>query len=226
MAKQELYERSPIRAYDAVANGGLKAGELGLVTSKKGLGKTPVLIQFGMDALLSGKPLVHVSFDQHSSNVISGYDGIFTEISKKKPLANAADVKEMIVKNRTILNFNQDTFNLEKVVNTLNALKAGGISVTCVVMDNVDFTKAKESDIQAVASWAKAAKAKVWLSATADKDTLADQAPKAILPYFSHVVHLASKGTSTMIQVLKAGKSTDIDSNLKLDSKTLLITAK
>lgn len=226
MAKQELYERSPIRAYDAVANGGLKAGELGLVTSKKGLGKTSVLVQFGMDALLNGKQLVHVSFDQHSSNVISWYDGIFTEVSKKKPLANAAEVKEMIVRNRTILNFNQDAFNLEKVVNTLNALKAGGISVACVVMDNVDFAKAKEADIQAVASWAKATKAKVWISSTADKDDLEDQAPKAILPYFSHVVHLSSKGSATQLQVLKAGKAIDIEGNLKLDSKTLLITSK
>ena len=32
MAKQELFERSPIRAFDEATNGGLKAGELGLVT--------------------------------------------------------------------------------------------------------------------------------------------------------------------------------------------------
>ena len=49
MAKQELFERSPIRAFDEATNGGLKAGELGLVTAKKGLGKTSVLVQFGMD---------------------------------------------------------------------------------------------------------------------------------------------------------------------------------
>ena len=87
MAKQELYEWSPIRAFDEVT-GGLKVGELGLVTAKKGLGKTSVLVQFGMDTLLNGKQLVHVSFDQHSENVISWYDGIFTEISKKKAILN------------------------------------------------------------------------------------------------------------------------------------------
>ena len=138
MAKQELFERSPIRAFDEATNGGLKAGELGLVTAKKGLGKTSVLVQFGMDTLLNGKQLVHVSFDQHSENVISWYDGIYNEISKKKTIANAADVKDQIVRNRTILNFNQDNFNLEKVVNTLNALKAGGIAVAGVVIDGVD----------------------------------------------------------------------------------------
>ncbi len=227
MAKQELFERSPIRAFDEVANGGLKAGEMGLVTSKKGLGKTSVLVQFGMDTLLNGKQLVHVSFDQKSDNIISWYDGIFNEISKKKPLPNLADVKEQLVRNRTILNFNQDNFNLEKVVNTLNALKAGGIAVAGVVVDGVDFSKVKESDIQALASYAKATKVKVWVSSTSTEDSLEAQAPKAILPYFSAVVHLAaSKATGTRVEILKMGKKTNIESSLKLDAKTLLITTK
>ena len=40
MPKQELYERSPIRAFDEATSGGLKGGEMGLVTSQKGLGST------------------------------------------------------------------------------------------------------------------------------------------------------------------------------------------
>ena len=71
MVKQDLIDHSPVRFFDKAANGGLKAGKLGLVTAKKGLGKTSVLVQFGIDALLSDKHLVHVSYDQHSSNVIS-----------------------------------------------------------------------------------------------------------------------------------------------------------
>ena len=226
MAKQELFERSPIRAFDSVANGGLKAGELGLVTAKKGLGKTAVLVQFGMDTLLNGKQLVHVSFDQHSANVISWYDGIYTEISKKKSIQNAAEVKEQITRNRTILNFNQDNFNIEKVVNTLNALKAGGINVAGVVIDNVDFSKVKETDLQAVSSYAKATKSKIWMSSTVSGDKLADSAPKALLPYFSGVVHLASKNKETILTILKMGKAENIEESLKLDPKTLLICSK
>lgn len=224
MGKQELFESSPIRAFDAATNGGLKAGELGLVTAKKGLGKTSVLVQFGMDTLLNGQQLVHVSFDQHSSNVITWYDGIFTEISKKKTIA--ADTKEQILRNRTILNFNQDNVNLEKVVATLNALKAGGIAVAGVVIDGVDFSKVDESSIETVASYAKATKAKVWISSTAEGDSLEDSAPKTVLPYFNAVVHLSSKGSTTMLDILKFGKEKNVASTLKLDSKTLLITNK
>ena len=224
MAKLELYNKSPIRAFDNVANGGLKAGEMGLVTSKKGVGKTAVLVQFGIDTLLNGKQLVHVSFDQVSSNVIEWYDTIVQEIVKNKI---SDEDKEVIMRNRTILNFNQDNFNLEKVVNTLNALKAGGIGVAGVVIDGVDFGKVKESDIQAVASYAKATKTKVWISATAESTKLADQAPKALLPYFSFVVHLEpSKSNGTSLKILKAGKLENVESTLRLDSKNSLILSK
>jgi KaiC/GvpD/RAD55 family RecA-like ATPase len=224
MAKLELYNKSPIRAFDNAANGGLKAGEMGLVTSKKGVGKTAVLVQFGIDTLLNGKQLVHVSFDQVSSNVIEWYDTIVQEIVKNKI---SDEDKEVIMRNRTILNFNQDNFNLEKVVNTLNALKAGGIGVAGVVIDGVDFAKAKESDIQAVASYAKATKTKVWVSATAEGSKLSEQAPKAILPYFSFVVHLEpSKSNGTSVKILKAGKAENVETTLRLDSKNSLILSK
>lgn len=224
MAKLELYNKSPIRAFDNAANGGLKAGEMGLVTSKKGVGKTAVLVQFGIDTLLNGKQLVHVSFDQVSSNVIEWYDTIVQEIVKNKI---SDEDKEVIMRNRTILNFNQDNFNLEKVVNTLNALKAGGIGVAGVVIDGVDFAKAKESDIQAVASYAKATKTKVWVSSTAEGTKLSEQAPKAILPYFSFVVHLEpSKTNGTSVKILKAGKAENVETTLRLDSKNSLILSK
>ena len=90
MVKQDLYNKSPVRLFDAATEGGLKEGGLGLVTSKKGLGKTSVLVQFGMDTLLKDEQLVHVTFDLHSSNVISWYDGIFAEIAKKSA-GNSAD---------------------------------------------------------------------------------------------------------------------------------------
>ncbi len=223
MAKQELFERSPIRLYDAAANGGLKAGELGLVTSKKGVGKTAVLVQFGMDTLLNGKQLVHVSFDAASSREY--YNTILDAITKNNGLSE--DAKEQILRNRTILTSNQDNFSLEKIVSTLNALKAGGINVAGVVVDNVDFSKVKESDIQTVASFAKATKTKIWISSTVDEDELKDQAPKSVLPYFSHVVRLtASKAKGTEVKVLKAGAKPVEESSLKLDPKSFLILAK
>ena len=224
MEKQDLYEKSPVRLFDSATEGGLKAGELGLVTSKKGLGKTSVLVQFGMDTLLQDKQLVHVSFDLHSSNVISWYDGIFAEIAKKKNIGNTAELKGDVVAKRTIPNFSLDNFNLSKVVNTLNALKAGGIAVSGVVMDGIDFSKVTEGDINSVAQYAAAEKVTIWVAATAEGEKLSDSVPANLEKYFGGVIHLSQKPEGVTVNVLKLHDKKDVAVNLKLDTKTLLIT--
>ncbi len=224
MLKKDLYEKSPIRLFDVATEGGLKAGELGLVTSKKGLGKTSVLVQFGMDTLLNDKQLVHVTFDLHSSNVISWYDDIYTELARKKNIGNSAELKEEIVRNRTILNFSQDNFNLEKVVSTLTALKDGGIEVAGVVIDGVDLSKVSEDELKTVREYAKNTNVTVWASATSTGEKLEESAPKTLVSYFDAVVHLEQKSDKVAVSVLKLRDKKDLDVNLKLDSKTLLIT--
>lgn len=218
MEKKDLFDKSPIRLFDAAADGGLKAGELGLVTAKKGLGKTSVLIQFGMDTLLQDKQLIHVSFDVHSSNVISWYDSIFAEIAKKKNVGNAAELKNDVVSKRTILNFSLDNFSLEKVVNTLNALKAGGIAVAGVVMDGIDFSKVSEDDVKAVADYAKKENVVLWASS--------DSVPENLEKYFSIIVNLSQAQDAVVVDISKLNGKKNISTDLKLDSKTLLITKK
>ncbi|MBQ9102660.1 RecA-superfamily ATPase, KaiC/GvpD/RAD55 family [Treponema berlinense] len=223
MVKQDLYNKSPVRLFDAATEGGLKEGGLGLVTSKKGLGKTSVLVQFGMDTLLKDEQLVHVTFDLHSSNVISWYDGIFAEIAKKSA-GNSAELKTDVVSKRTILNFSLDNFSVTKVVNTLKALSAAGIAVKGVVMDGIDFTKVSEDDVKAVADYAQSEKVTVWTSATSEGAKLADVVPANLEKYFDVVVNLAQTGSNVAVDVLKLGDKKDVESGLKLDSKTLLIS--
>lgn len=223
MVKQDLYNKSPVRLFDAATEGGLKEGGLGLVTSKKGLGKTSVLVQFGMDTLLKDEQLVHVTFDLHSSNVISWYDGIFAEIAKKSA-GNSAELKTDVVSKRTILNFSLDNFSVTKVVNTLKALSVAGIAVKGVVMDGIDFTKVSEDDVKAVADYAQSEKVTVWTSATSEGAKLADVVPANLEKYFDVVVNLAQTGSNVAVDVLKLGDKKDVESGLKLDSKTLLIS--
>ena len=224
MVKQELYEKSPIRLFDGATDGGLKSGEIGIVTSKKGLGKTSVLVQFGMDILLKDEQLVHVTFDLHSSNVISWYDGIFTELSKKKNIGNAAELKESVMRKRTILNFSLDNFSVAKVVNTLEALKSAGINVKGVIMDGIDFSKVSEDDVKSLAEYAVKDEVCVWTSATIEGNKLADSVPVNLEKYFAAVIHLNQKNEGVALDALKIRDNKNVETRLKLDTKTLLIT--
>jgi hypothetical protein len=145
-------------------------------------------------------------------------------LAKKKNVGNAQELKESIVSKRTILNFSLDNFSLTKVVNTLNALKAGGIAVAGVVLDGIDFAKVSEDDIKAVADYAKKENVTVWGASTADGTKLADSVPAALEGYFSAVPDLNQKADAVSVDVLKIHDKKNVEAGLKLDTKTLLIT--
>ena len=217
MDKKDLIAHSPVRYFDAT-NAGLKDGEMGLITAKKGLGKTSILVQFGIDSLLNDKALIHVSFDQQSSNVIAWYSSVLAEIAKKKSF-NLDDVNEEIVRNRTILNFNQETFTLPKVVNTLKAMKDGGIKISSIVVDGLDMNKASAADIKCFADFVKSEKMTAWFSFTNEAADLNGTLEASKLDNFATVAHLAAEGKALFLNILKNGEG-----RVNLDAKTLLMS--
>ena len=120
MIKQDLIERSPVRNFENTLGGGVKPGEIGVIVSKKGLGKTSILVQLGIDKLLQGDHVVHVSFNQQASYVMTWYEDIFTELAKKKNLDKADDVKTDIVSKRIVLNFNQGEMMPNNLTHSIN----------------------------------------------------------------------------------------------------------
>lgn len=226
MEKQDLFKSSPVRFFDSISDGGLKAGEMGLITSKKGVGKTSVLVQFGIDALLQDKHLVHISFAQHSSNVIEWYESILSEIAKKKNLGDLSALKDDLVRNRVILNFNQENFSLAKVANTLKSLKEGGINVQALVFDRFNVDAATKEDIEAMHNFVQTEKISAWFSETKDSAKLDENVRPELQPYFAAVCHMAMTQNEVVMNVLSLRGKTDISATVNLDPKTLLMTNK
>jgi hypothetical protein len=225
MAYHDLYERSPIRLVDKITNGGLQGGDSALVAAKRGLGKTSVLVQFGVDYLLQDKQVIHVSFNQKAENVISWYEDVFTEIAKKKPSPGREPLSEL-VKKRVILNFNQDIIALRNVIATVKALAQGGITSNCLLIDDLDFSKVSPDDMKSVREYAKEAGLFVCASVTADGEDVASIAPEPFSAYFDAVFRLAPLPDLIEVRCLKNKAGVPQTAKLKLDSKTLLITEK
>ena len=218
MEKKDLIAHSPVRYFDNATSAGLKDGEMGLVTAKKGLGKTSVLVQFGIDSLLNDKALVHVSFDQQSSNVIAWYSSVMAEIAKKKSF-NLDEVNEEIVRNRTILNFNQETFTLPKVVNTIKALNEGGSKISTLVLDGLNLANTSKEDLSLFADFIKKEKMTAWFSYASEADKLKDTLDAEKINLFTTVAHMASNGKEIAISLLKNGEG-----QVKVDTKTSLMS--
>lgn len=222
MDKKDLLVCSPVRKADGMMDGGLKAGEMGLVTAKKGVGKTSVLVQFGLDSLLQGKPVVHVSFDQHSSNVVSWYDSVFSEILKKKSMADMAELKDSITRDRMIFNCSRETFTLDKVVSMIKTLKAAGINIQTIIVDGISLDKVADGDMEAMASFVKDEGMTAWFSDTKEGEKLADSCPAVLAKQFAVVCHLSAVQTGVSLNVLKL-RDKKADGSISLDAKTLLM---
>jgi len=226
MENKELIDRSPIRTFESITNGGIKAGEIGAITSKKGLGKTSVLVQLGMDYLLQDKKIVHISFDQTSDNAFTWYEDIFAEITKRKNIVKPDELKESLLKNRILLNFNQDIISGKQIVGTLEALSSGGIKIEGLVIDGLDFAKVTDDTIKVLKDYAKKAKIVVWFGVSTDETDIKKMFKPDLEKIIDAVLYLEQKPDSIQMQILKIRGDKLPDSSMKLDSKTLLLAEK
>lgn len=231
--KEELIQRSPIRIFEQ-STGGLKSGEIGVIASLRGIGKTSVLVQIALDKLLQGKKVIHVSFSQ-TQYVLAWYDDIFNEFINKKNLENADDVKNDLVQNRVLMSFNQGGMTKEQIVKSLRALiTAGGFAAEAVIIDGFDFSRADQeqslqTSLAGVKDFAKELDLSVWYSCTVkDSEPSGKQnvpaALKGVADLIDIVITLDPKPDHIDLSVSKCRDSADEKPmSMRLDPKTLLI---
>ena len=118
---KELNSVSPLRVFEEAINGGLGRGNLGVIVSRHGLGKTACLVHLATDKLFKGESVIHVSFSGNVEHVINWYKEVFREISELQSLDDAAMVYNSILANRVVMNFSQDQVPVEKVLASLES---------------------------------------------------------------------------------------------------------
>ncbi len=233
MTIEDLIRRSPIGVLEQAIHGGLQPGETGVIAAPAGLGKTSVLVQIGLYKLLQGKKVIHVSFTKHTDYVLAWYEDIFDEFIKKKSLEHAAEVKDSLVKNRVLMNFNQESMGIGQVLKSLRAMITdGGFVAESLIIDGLDFSRVDTEDFTSIKDFARELKLSVWHSCSADAtDYNERKIPKTIAPYADLVDVLItleqiyeSNGSHIELSVSKArGDYRAPVPPLKLDPKTLLV---
>jgi hypothetical protein len=234
--KEELISRSPVRVFEKSIHGGLKNGEMGVVAAPSGIGKTAVLVQIALDKLLQNKKVIHVSFSQHTDYVLTWYTDIFNEFIKKKNLEKVQDVKTELIKNRVLMNFNQDGITSEMILRSLRAMIGdGGFKADALIIDGFDFSRTSRERLSAVKDFAKEINLEVWYSGNiggAGVPVGAGLYDKRRIPVvfkdfadlFDIIIVLEPKQDHIALSVSKDRETYNPSAMaLKLDPKTLLI---
>ncbi len=231
MVKTELNKRSPLRVFEKTINGGVGKGNIGVVASKKGVGKTACLVHIATDKLFRDRRVIHVSFSQKVDHIINWYEDIFKEIAKKRNLENAVDIHDEIIKNRVIMNFSQDGTPIDQVLSSLQAMiQDGNFSADSVIFDGYNLSAAPEEDISKIKEFAHTSKLEVWFSASLkgeDPPFLPDGVPGDLAGRISDIdvlITLKFEGDFVRLQVVKDHDNLETkDMNLRLERKTMLI---
>ena len=232
MVREELIKRSPLRILEKSIRGGLGKGKLGVIASRQGIGKTACLVHMATDKLFKEEMVIHASFSQNVGHVISWYEDIFKEISKKRNLEDAMDVHDEIIKHRVIFNFSQDNTTVAQILSSLKAMiKDGGFKADTVFFDGYKMTIADESDLDRIKEFAAEMNIEVWFSVSpVKKDVSVDQygIPETLIKVLDKIdVLIGLKYENDYVQMTVVRDHGILEPHkmaLRLDPKTMLIS--
>ncbi len=231
MVKTELIGRSPLRILEQSTNGGLGKGNIGVIASRKGVGKTACLVNIASDLLLQEKRVIHVSFSEKTDHIIAWYEDIFSELADRFKLENTSLIHDNIIKNRIIMSFVQDNIHQEKIENSIRTIiEKGAFSANTIVIDGYDFNKSSIENLLSFRKFASEFNIELWCSASIpDKPDYFNGAaiPELLQPFINEisiVICLQPQDHLIHLNLVKDHDS-DIVENpyLKLDPKILLI---
>ncbi|MFP4165065.1 MAG: hypothetical protein ACLFQB_14260 [Chitinispirillaceae bacterium] len=232
MISKELISRSPLRILEKSTHGGVGKGNVGVIAARKGVGKTACLVHIATDQLFQKKHIIHVSFASNTTHIVSWYEDIFQEISRRNKLDDAMDVHDEITKNRVIMNFKQDGAGVDKVLSSVRSMiKDGHFVADVVIVDGFDLTRSRAEDFAQFKKFAKELQIEVWFSTTIHRDDPhkdENGVPKLLTPHLDNIAILILMEPREKHIHLHLVKDHDIypapDSlHLKLDPQVMLI---
>ena len=231
MVRSELNKRSPLRVFEKSINGGVGKGHIGVLASKKGVGKTACLVHIATDKLFRDRHVIHVSFSQKVDHIINWYEDIYKEIAKKRDLEDAVDVHDEIIKNRVIMNFNSQGTTIDQVLTSLRAMITdGNFPADSVIFDGYNLSDAAQEDVDKLKAFAQEVNIEVWFSASLKGENPVFNANGVPADLESRIndlnvlITLKYEGDHVHFQVIKDHDNLEPkEMTLKLDPKTLLI---
>ncbi|MDH3283323.1 MAG: AAA family ATPase [Acidobacteriota bacterium] len=224
--------RSPRRLLERSGHPGPGPGSLALVLARAGTGKTAFLTGIGLDALLSGQRVLHVSVEANVDRVRDWYDDLLSELIRAEGSAvNGAEIQAKIEKERHIHSFLGGSFSAEKLDETARTLAERlDFRPQVIVIDRLDRRHNSHDEVEALRDLAERLGAELWVSARVYREM--PDAKEGHLPPPSEQIEdlvdlafkLESEGDRVRLHVLKDhGEILDKNLDVLLDPTTLLL---
>lgn len=226
----DFMEVRPLKILERFSRKGLGRRNLGVLMARAGVGKTACLIHLALDKLFRGEKLVHVSLEDVPEKVISYYNVIFSDLVKALDLDNESEMKMLLERNRMILAYLNQSFEMERLGKNLQNLKEKvGFVPDTMILDGLDFKRADREVFDGFKAVAAEFELEIWLSALSHRHI--PHVNERGIPYpcdrfddfFSIILQLEPTPSGIFLRLLKDHESEiGQDVRVRLDPNTFL----
>ncbi|RJX19324.1 MAG: hypothetical protein C4563_08300 [Desulfobulbus sp.] len=231
MGYEPLVKKNPLRVLKIGTEG---TSELGLVMARAGLGKTALLVQIALDAILMGNRVIHVSIGESIDKTRAWYDDILRYILQEHSVTRPHELIDMVQQHRMIMTFKEASFNRARLEERLNDLIMQDIfKPSCVVIDGFDFEGTDRAAIEDIREMAAAMSLQVWFSATCHREDKRVSPAGVPAPchevddLFGTVIVIKPEENKIRLNVIKnRGEAPAADAGLDLDPTTMMVVKK
>jgi hypothetical protein len=163
---KDFIEVSPLKILEESSGKELGRGNLGVLMSRAGVGKTACLIHIAFDKLFRKEKLVHISLEDLPEKVSSYYNVLFSELVKALKLENEQETRMILEGNRMILAYLKQSFEIGRLRENLKSLaENAAFSPDILIVDGLDFEKADRGLFEGFKEIATQFQVEVWFSA-------------------------------------------------------------
>ena len=167
MGYESLVQQNPLRVLDT----GGENNQMGLVMSRPGLGKTALLVQIALDAILRGKRVIHVSIGESIDKTKSWYEGILQSILQDDSLSKRDELIDKVTRHRMIMTFKVAAFSRSRLEERLNDLVLQDIfRPNCLIVDGFDFVSADREALEDIRNLMETMNMQAWFSANCRRE--------------------------------------------------------
>lgn len=232
MVDKSMIERSPVRIFERAIGGGVGKGNLGVVYSRTGGGKTGFLIGLAVDKLLQGEKVLYISTKESVEHINNFFDQIFHAMAGNLDMADVPRNQLRMERNRHILVYNRKMFSLEKLEQSVAFLKdAANFEPDMVIMDGTPrFEKTEPWEIEGIRKLAAEWGAEIWTSSIAHREGMEydDRGVPTKVARFDDdlavIVHLEPESDHIKVKICKEHGSEEIAQvQMELDPATMLL---
>lgn len=225
--------RSPRKLLERDGHPGPGPGHLAMVLARAGTGKTAFLVDIGLDALLAGQRVLHVSLDSTVDKVRAWYDDILTEILRQeKKLDRWAAIQLDVDRRRHIHTYLGHSFTIDGLRANVKMLREHmSFEPQVLLVDDMSDNETNRENVAAIKELANEMGAELWMTCQTFRE--GPQAEEGHLPppasemedLIDLALRLDPQDSKIRLHVLKdKNQMINEDLHLVLDPQTNLVS--